>query len=84
VVLPLAHPYEQDGSFTNLEGRVQVRRAGARLPDQTLADWELAVKLADRLNVPVPSDLAAIRAELSTAYPDYARVLLAEQELARA
>ena len=84
-VLPLAHPYEQDGSFTNLEGRVQLLRAGSRMPDQALADWDLALKLANRLDVSVPSDLASIRAEIAEAHPEYATALLAaERVLTRA
>jgi NADH-quinone oxidoreductase subunit G len=85
VVLPLAHPYEQDGSFTNLEGRVQLLHAGARVPGQALADWELGVRLAQRLDVTVPSDLGSIRAEIAAAHAEYARVLLTETpELSRA
>jgi NADH-quinone oxidoreductase chain G len=78
VVLPLAHPYEQDGSFTNLEGRVQLLHAGASMPEQAFADWELAVRLAQRLDVAVPSDLASIRAEIGVARPEYGQALLAE------
>jgi len=76
VLLPLAHPYEQDGSFTNLEGRVQLLRAGARIPGKALADWELAVRLAQKLDVPVPADLESIRADLAAAHADYGRTLL--------
>jgi NADH-quinone oxidoreductase subunit G len=84
-ILPLAHPYEQDASFTNLEGRVQLLRAGSRMPAQALADWDLALKLANRLDVRVPSDLAAIRAEIAEAHPQYANALTAaEPELTRA
>jgi NADH-quinone oxidoreductase subunit G len=85
VVLPLAHPYEQHGSFTNLEGRVQMLRPGVPMPGAALADWDLAVKLAQALDVPVPPDLASIRAEIAADHPHYARVLLAtETEFARA
>jgi hypothetical protein len=76
VVLPLAHPYEQDGSFTNIEGRIQFLRAGARMPRQALADWEIAVRLAQKLDVSVPADLESIRAEIAAARADYGRVLL--------
>ena len=43
VVLPMAHPYEQAGSFTNLEGRVQGfvagRPAAARASRRTGCCW---------------------------------------------
>ncbi|HEY8477565.1 MAG TPA: NADH-quinone oxidoreductase subunit NuoG, partial [Chloroflexota bacterium] len=39
VLLPLAHPYEQDGSLTNLEGRVQRVEAGGLPPREARPDW---------------------------------------------
>ncbi|MFN0074775.1 MAG: NADH-quinone oxidoreductase subunit NuoG [Chloroflexota bacterium] len=73
VVLPLTHPYEQSGSFTNLEGRIQILAAGAGAPGQALADWELATRLARKLNVSVPTDLLSIRAEIAAEHPAYAQ-----------
>jgi NADH-quinone oxidoreductase subunit G len=83
VLLPLAHPYEQEGSFTNLDGRVQVLRAGAQIPGQALADWDVAARLAERLDVPVPRDLASIRAAMLADHPEYASALRSA-ELTRA
>jgi NADH dehydrogenase/NADH:ubiquinone oxidoreductase subunit G len=85
VVLPLTHPYEQDGSFTNLEGRVQTFRSAARAPGQARPDWEVAALLALRLGVDVPVTLAGIRAEIAAHVAAYADVFpLGEEELAHA
>jgi NADH-quinone oxidoreductase subunit G len=66
VVLPLAHPYEQAGSFTNLEGRVQHFDAAGSPPGSARADWQACVALASELGVPVPSDLRSLREQFST------------------
>ncbi len=39
VLLPLTHPYEQTGTLTNFEGRVQTLKAGARAREHERADW---------------------------------------------
>ena len=57
---------------------MQLLHAGASMPEQAFADWELAVRLAQRLDVAVPSDLASIRAEIGVARPEYGQALLAE------
>jgi NADH dehydrogenase/NADH:ubiquinone oxidoreductase subunit G len=41
VVLPLAHPYEADGHFTNLEGTVQRLERTQRRPADLLPDRDL-------------------------------------------
>jgi formate dehydrogenase alpha subunit len=54
VVLPAASFAEKDGTFTNFEGRVQrVRKAIAPL-GESLPDWEIILRLADRMGSPMP------------------------------
>jgi hypothetical protein len=69
VVLPLAHVYEQGGSFTNLEGRHQGFDAagippsvpGAGPAERAKADWHALGMLSTELGHPVPSDLKSLR-----------------------
>ena len=71
VVLPIAHPYEAAGSFTNLEGRVQGFQPGG-LPLQGVpADWLLVARLVETLGGSAPRELAAIRAAIAEAHPSY-------------
>jgi len=72
VVLPVAHQYEQAGSLTNLEGRVQPIRAGGMPPHGVPADWQLVATLVQKLGGSAPSDLKSIRAALAGAHPSYA------------
>ncbi|MFN8523394.1 MAG: NADH-quinone oxidoreductase subunit NuoG [Chloroflexota bacterium] len=69
VVLPLAHSYEQTGSTTNLEGRVQLLNAAGRAPGEARPDWQVAADLVRALGSSSLGDLAAIRAALVGAYP---------------
>ncbi|MHB8619801.1 MAG: 2Fe-2S iron-sulfur cluster-binding protein [Chloroflexota bacterium] len=46
VVLPIAHPYEQSGSVTNFEGRVQALRPGGQAPAEARPDWLALAELA--------------------------------------
>jgi NADH-quinone oxidoreductase subunit G len=71
VVLPIAHPYEQAGSFTNLEGRVQAFEPGGFPPHGVSADWLLLAGLIEKLGGSAPHDLTAIRAALAGAHPSY-------------
>jgi NADH dehydrogenase/NADH:ubiquinone oxidoreductase subunit G len=71
VLLPLAHPYEQAGSVTSLEGRVQKLNPGGIAPPMALADWEAVTRLANALGARAPVELAAIRAAISAEHPGY-------------
>jgi formate dehydrogenase alpha subunit len=54
VVLPAASFAEKDGTFTNFEGRVQrVQKAIAPL-GESLPDWEITLRLADKMGSPMP------------------------------
>jgi NADH-quinone oxidoreductase subunit G len=71
VVLPMAHLYEQSGSITNLEGRVQVLQAGGLPPHGVPSDWLLLAGLIEKLGGSAPRDLSSIRAALAEAHPAY-------------
>jgi assimilatory nitrate reductase catalytic subunit len=49
VVLPIAQWAEEDGTMTNLEGRVLLRRRAADLPTGVRTDLQILKSLADRL-----------------------------------
>lgn len=75
VVLPLAHPYEQAGSLTNLEGRVQKLEPSGFAAPTTLADWAALARLVNALGGAVPTDLPGLRAALAADHPKFARAL---------
>ena len=72
VVLPAASFAEKEGTFTNFEGRInRVRKAiepiGASLPD-----WEIVVRLADKMDYPLPfSSLQDVMSEIEALVPSY-------------
>jgi NADH-quinone oxidoreductase subunit G len=74
VVLPLAHAYEQAGSFTSIDGRPQGFDAagippsvpGAGAAERAKADWQALAMLVSELGHGVPQDLKGLRAVLST------------------
>jgi formate dehydrogenase (NADP+) alpha subunit len=53
VVLPAASFAEKDGTFTNFEGRAQRVRKAIRPMGESLPDWEIIVKLADKMGHPI-------------------------------
>jgi len=52
VVLPVTQWAEEDGTMTNLEGRVVLRRAAGPPPPGVRSDLEVLAALADRLGAP--------------------------------
>ncbi len=81
VVLPLAHSYEQGGSFTNCEGRTQGFDAGGIPPSGVVAgadgtsterarsDFEALSLLSTELGIAMPKDLKGLRSAFSARYP---------------
>ena len=63
IYLPIAHPYEQTGTVTNVDGHVQELRAGARPPAGVRADWAVVTELAQALGI----DMAGATEERQTA-----------------
>ena len=72
VVLPLAHPYEQGGSLTNLEGRVQKLEPSGFAAPTALADYAALARLANALGAGVSSELGGIRSTIAAAHPGFA------------
>lgn len=54
VVLPAASFAEKEGTFTNFEGRVSRVRKAVEPPGESLADWEIVLRLAARMEQPMP------------------------------
>ena len=75
VVLPTAHPYEQAGSFTNLEGRVQAFDAAGVAPGNARADWDALAALATELGASLPTgDVQRLREQLAAAMPVFKNI----------
>ncbi len=72
VLLPLAHPYERQGTLTNLEGRIQCQDGGAMPPPRARADWGAVGELARALGLPAPGRLEEVRARIAAAAPGLA------------
>ena len=69
VVLPIAQWAEEQGTMTNLEGRVLLRRQAKERPDGVRTDADILAGLADRLGTmsPIPSDPRVIFEEFARA-----------------
>ena len=70
VVLPVAQWAEEDGTMTNLEGRVILRRAASKPPPGVRSDLDVLSELARRLGAPAgafPSRPEEVFAELARA-----------------
>ncbi len=72
VVLPAASSYEQSGTFTNTERRVQRVRPLLPPPGEARPDWEVFAELSARLGRPMPFETSAdIMDELARVVPSY-------------
>jgi formate dehydrogenase alpha subunit len=72
VVLPGACFSEKDGSYTNLEGRIQTGTAVVSPPGDARPDWEILALLAARMgSSDSHSGLDEIRGEISRRVPMY-------------
>jgi len=54
VVLPAASFAEKNGTFTNFEGRVQKVQKAIPPLGESLPDWEIILRLADKIGTPMP------------------------------
>jgi formate dehydrogenase major subunit len=54
VVLPAASFAEKDGTFTNFEGRLQRVQKAISPMGESLPDWEIILRLADKSGAPMP------------------------------
>jgi NADH-quinone oxidoreductase subunit G len=73
VVLPAMAVAERDGTFTNLERRVQAFDAGVPAPGQAWADWLILTAIAGQMGANWPYASAdGVMAEITQAVPLYA------------
>ncbi len=72
VVLPAASFAEKDGTFTNFEGRVNKVHKGIEPVGESLPDWEIVVRLANKMGRPLPfSTLQTVTGEIEELVPSY-------------
>jgi formate dehydrogenase alpha subunit len=72
VVLPAASFAEKEGTFTNFEGRVNRVRKAIEPIGESLPDWEIVVRLADKMGCRLPfSSLQDVMSEIEELVPSY-------------
>ena len=72
VVLPAASFAEKEGTFTNFEGRVNRVRKAIDPPGESLPDWEIILRLAEKMGAPLPfSSLRQVIDEIAELVPSY-------------
>jgi predicted molibdopterin-dependent oxidoreductase YjgC len=72
VVLPAASFAEKEGTFTNFEGRVKRVRKAIEPLGESLPDWEIILRLADKIGAPFPfSSLQQLTNEIEELVPSY-------------
>ncbi len=54
VVLPAASFAERDGTFTSFEGTVRKVQKAIDPPGESLPDWEIVLRVAERMGAPMP------------------------------
>lgn len=75
VVLPGAAYTEKDGTYVNLEGRVQQARRAVFPPGQAKEDWAILRALARALGKPLAYDsIVQLRARMAQVAPHFAQV----------
>ncbi|MDI6763464.1 MAG: formate dehydrogenase subunit alpha, partial [Thermodesulfobacteriota bacterium] len=72
VVLPAASFAEKEGTFTNFEGRINRVRKAIEPLGESLPDWEIILRLADKMGCPLPfSSLRQVMDEIEELVPLY-------------
>jgi len=72
VVLPAASFAEKEGTFTNFEGRVNRVSKAIKPIGESLPDWEIILRLADKMGSPMPySSLQDVMSEIEELVPSY-------------
>jgi formate dehydrogenase major subunit len=75
LVLPGASFLEKDGTFTNLERRIQRIRKAVDPPNGILPDWRVVCEVSNRMGYPMPyRDPSEIMDEIATLTPMFAGV----------
>jgi formate dehydrogenase alpha subunit len=82
VVLPAVSFAEKEGTFTNFEGRVQEIRKAINPLDDGLPDWEIVLRLANKMGCPMPySSLQEVMDEIKEMVPLYQGIGYADREI---
>jgi formate dehydrogenase alpha subunit len=72
VVLPAASFAEKEGTFTNFEGRANRVRKAIEPIGESLADWEIVARLADKMGYRLPfRSLQDVVSEIEELVPSY-------------
>jgi predicted molibdopterin-dependent oxidoreductase YjgC len=72
VILPAASFAEKEGTFTNFEGRVQPVRKAVASPGDSLPDFEIILRLAERMGHKMPySSPVQVMDEIREMVPSY-------------
>ncbi len=72
VILPAASFAEKEGTFTNFEGRVNRVRKAIEPFGESLPDWEIILRLAEKIGSPLPfSSLRQVMDEIEELIPLY-------------
>ncbi|MDX2083531.1 MAG: NADH-quinone oxidoreductase subunit NuoG [Rickettsiales bacterium] len=75
VILPAAAYSEKEALFVNIEGRVQSTKRAVFAPNNVLDDWQVILKLAEKLNLDLGfKNLAQLRQALIVNYPIFANL----------
>jgi len=83
VVLPAAATAEKEGSYTNLEGRVQTSHAALLPPGESLPDANIILRLAAAMGAPLPyQDASDVTEEIEEMVPFSRPVSRIEAEMA--
>jgi NADH-quinone oxidoreductase subunit G len=73
VVLPGLTPYEKDGSFVNVTGRVQKILPAVRAPGSAWPDWKILGALRNVIEkTPRPRSAGEVFAEMAATVPEFA------------
>ena len=81
VVLPAASFAEKEGTFTNFEGRVNRVRKAIEPVGESLPDWKIVVRLADKMGYRFPfSSLQDVMSEIEELVPSYEAYTDSEKE----
>ena len=73
VVLPGLTPYEKDGSFVNVTGRVQRLMPAVRAPGDAWPDWKILGALRDVVaKEPRPKSAGEVFARMAASVPEFA------------
>jgi NADH-quinone oxidoreductase subunit G len=75
VILPGAAYTEKNGTYVNMEGRVQLANLASTPPGEAREDWKIVRALSEAAGKTLPYDtLGALRQAMAKSHPSFARV----------